>query len=87
LTTIVLRKPEEHVMIRKRGKAAPRVYVIDEPPSVIEVNGKRYECKSIVQSPSGLLCIQYDGTAVVLPSPQPQQQQPQQKAQIHPQLV
>jgi hypothetical protein len=85
MATIVLRKPEEHVMLKKRGKAVPRVYVIDEPPAVVEVGGKRYECKNIVQSPSGLLCIQYDGTAVVLPSPQPQPSQ--QKTQIQPQLV
>lgn len=60
---------------RRKGHQSRRVYIIDEPPAVIEAGGQRYECRSVVQAPNGLLCIQYDGTAVLIPPVQVQQQQ------------
>jgi len=80
-----LAKPEEHVLLKKRTSRVPRIYIVNEPPVTIEVEGKTYECKNIVQAPSGLLCIQYDGTAVLLPQ-QPQQPQ-QEPTKPHIQLV
>ena len=57
---------------KERKPWTPQVYYVElEPPTVIEVGSSRYECKKVVESPSGLLCIQYDGTAVLI------QQKPQ----------
>ncbi len=61
-----LAKPEEHVVLKKRSNRVPRIYVIDEPPITITIGDKTYECKNIVQTNSGALCVQYDGSAILL---------------------
>jgi hypothetical protein len=70
---------------RRKGQQPRKVYIVNEPPAVIEAGNQRYECRSIVQVPNGLLCIQYDGTAVLIPPAQMQQQQA--KAPLQAQLV
>jgi hypothetical protein len=68
---------------RRKVQQPRRVYVINEPPAVIEAGGQRYECRSVVQAPSGLLCVQYDGTAVLIsPTQQPQQAKTSLQAQL-----
>jgi len=69
---------------KRKGGQPRRVYIVNEPPAVIEAGGQRYECRSVIQAPNGLLCVQYDGTAVLV-QPPPQQQQA--KAPLQAQLV
>jgi len=56
--------------LRKREKEkpwTPRVYWVElTSPTVIELGGTRYECREVRETPSGLLCIQHDGTAVLV---------------------
>jgi hypothetical protein len=62
---------------RARPRKVQRVYIIDEPPVTLEVNGKRYECANVIQTPSGVLCVQYDGSVALIPQTQQQQVQQQ----------
>ena len=71
--------------LKRRSRYVPKIYVVHEPPVTIEYDGRRYECKELLQSPQGLLCVQYDNTVLVLP--QQAQQQSQQQQQFRAQLV
>jgi hypothetical protein len=82
-----LLKPDEHRSLRKRSRYVPRIYVVDEPPTTVEVGGKKYECKSLLQSPTGLLCVQLDGTVAILPQLWGTQNQTQQEQKRQVQLV
>lgn len=70
----LLSKPEEAEMLRKKSNKVPRLYVVSEPPYMLKVGDKTYECKDVLQTPQGAICIQYDNTMVYIT---PQQQQPQ----------
>jgi hypothetical protein len=69
----LLSKPEEKVVLGRRGRRVPRIFIIDDSPVTITVGDKTYTCKSVVSTAQGLLCVQYDGSAVLLPQPQQQQ--------------
>jgi hypothetical protein len=69
----LLSKPEEKVVLGRRGRRVPRIFIIDESPVTVTVGDKTYTCRSIVNTAHGLLCVQYDGSAVLLPQPQQQQ--------------
>jgi hypothetical protein len=80
-----LLKPDEHKSLRKRSRYVPRIYVVDEPLTTVEVGGKKYECKSLLQASTGLLCVQLDGSVAILPQlwgTQNQTQQQEQKRQV-----
>jgi hypothetical protein len=70
----LLSKPEEAEILRKKSNKVPRLYVVSEPPYTLKVGDKTYECKDVLQTPQGAICIQYDNTMVFIT---PQQQQPQ----------
>jgi hypothetical protein len=69
----LLSKPEEKVVLGRKSKRIPRIFIIDDSPVTVTVGDKSYTCKSIVNTAQGLLCVQYDGSAVLLPQPQQQQ--------------
>jgi hypothetical protein len=73
-----LAKPEEASTLKRRTDRVPRIYIIDEPPVTLEVDGRRYECVNVIQAQGGLLCVQYDGSVALIP--QPAQQQAHQQA-------
>ena len=76
-------KLAEKNRLKRRSGYVPKIYVVHEPPVTVEYGGKRYECKELLQSPQGLLCVQYDNTVLILPQQVQQQLQPQQpKAQF-----
>jgi hypothetical protein len=50
------------------------VVVLDEPPLVFNIDGRVYECRSVINTVNGLLCVQYDGTVTPLPQPTQQHQ-------------
>jgi len=66
---LVISQLLKHKGLRKRY--VPKMYVVDEPPITVDAGGKRYECKSIAQTQTGILCVQHDNTVVVIPSPPP----------------
>ena len=69
-------KVAEKDKIARRPEYTPKIYVVNEPPVTIEHEGKRYECKNLIQSVQGLLCVQYDNTIVLITQGQQQPQQP-----------
>ena len=53
---------------REEKPWTPRVYYVElESPVTIEYEGRSYECRDVRETASGILCLQYDGTAVLLP--------------------
>jgi len=71
----LLSKPEEAEVLRKKSSKVPRIYVVSEPPYTFKAGDKTYECKDVLQTPQGAICVQYDNTMVYI-TPQ-QQAQPQ----------
>jgi len=69
-------KPEELELLRKRSDKVPRIYVVNEPPLTFKAGEKEYECKDILQTPQGVICVQYDNTMVYVTPHQQTQQQP-----------
>jgi phage terminase large subunit-like protein len=59
---------------KRRGKTSGEQvqYVYYEEPVYVKSGDKTYECKSLQSTPQGLVCIQYDNTAVIIPPAQPQ---------------
>ena len=43
----------------KRGR---RAFVVDEPITVTDADGRTHECKSIIPSGNTVLCFGFDGT-------------------------
>jgi len=68
----LLRSPDLSPRARAR-KREKKPYLVMESPFTVEVGGKTYECKNVVPSPQGLLCVQHDNTLLVLPQPPLQQ--------------
>jgi hypothetical protein len=69
-------KPEEAELLRKKSNKVPRIYIVDEPPLTFKAGEKEYECKDILQTPQGVICVQYDNTMVYVTPNQQAQQQP-----------
>ena len=58
---------------KRKGRASGEQvqYVYYEEPVYVKSGDKTYECKSLQPTPQGLVCIQYDNTAVIIPPAQP----------------
>ena len=57
---------------RKDKRYTPTLYITDEPPVSLNVNGKNITCKSVYPYGNYLLCVQYDGSTLVIQAPQQQ---------------
>jgi len=56
----------------------PHIYVTNEPPVTINVDGKNIACKEVYPYGSYLLCVQYDGSTRIIQAPEKQQTSMQQ---------
>jgi len=58
-------------VIIKRGERklwTPQTY-IEDAPIYLKVGYKTYECKDIIERYEDLICIQYDGVAILVEKP------------------
>ena len=57
--------------VMKRGEKkpwTPQAY-IEDTPIYLKVGLKTYECKDIIERYEDLICIQYDGVAILIEKP------------------
>ncbi len=51
---------------RKKKKNQGIRYVVDEPAYTIKLEDRTVMCRELISTPQGVLCVQYDGTSILL---------------------
>jgi hypothetical protein len=59
---------------KKDKRYTPTLYVTDEPPVTLNINGKNITCRAVYPYGNYLLCVQFDGSTIVIQAPQQQVQ-------------